>query len=298
MAHENEIEDLEEASRREGWPSAWPAAVAGDSRAAGGVDVRSRALARRALGFALDSAVSREQAAPLLVQLAGADTRTLKLARAWIVRAASPGPIAAAAIGTLSLALRQVGTDGAVRLVVLGRPGAGKGTQCIDLARRLGIPRFSTGELLREVFTQQTCFGAKVQAHMNRGSLVPDRLVLRILAGRLAESGVTGRGFLLDGFPRTVEQAEKLDTLIAPKAIDAVIELAVRAETVIERLRLRARDDDTEATVARRLAEYDRNTVPVLAWYAARTPLLRVDGDRPADWVAMELRQRVDAIRT
>jgi adenylate kinase len=279
MGHHNRIENLEVASRA-------PRGM-----------TRSEALARRALAFALDSTITREQAAARLVLLAGAHARTLELARARTVRASSAGPIADAAIGALGLALRQTGTDGPVRLVVLGRPGAGKGTQCVDLARRLAIPHFSTGDLLREVSAQATSFGTQVRAHIDRGHLVPDHLVLRILEARLAEPGATERGFLLDGFPRTVEQAETLDTFLTPSGIDAVIELAVPAETVIERLYRRERRDDTEAAVTRRLAEYYRNTVPVLDWYVGRTPLLRVDGDRPADRVAAELRQRVDAIR-
>jgi adenylate kinase len=184
-----------------------------------------------------------------------------------------------------------------VRLVVLGRPGAGKGTQCDDLARRLGIPHLSTGDLLREVSTEATLLGTQVQACMNRGGLVPDDLVLRLLQSRLAEPNAMERGFLLDGFPRTVAQAETLDIFLAPSGIDAIIELAVRAETVIERLRLRARRDDTDEAVMRRLEEYERNTVPVLAWYSARAPVLRVDGEHPADRVATEFAQNIDAIR-
>jgi adenylate kinase family enzyme len=97
------------------------------------------------------------------------------------------------------------------------------------------------------------------------------------------------------GYPRTVERAEALDTFLAPRGIDIVIELVVGAETVMERLGLRARRHDTEAAVTSRLELYDHNTVPILSWHEARTSLLRVDGDRRADRVAAELRRRVDA---
>jgi len=97
------------------------------------------------------------------------------------------------------------------------------------------------------------------------------------------------------GYPRTVERAEALDTFLAPRGIDVVIELVVGAETVMERLGLRARRHDTEAAVTSRLELYDNNTVPILSWHEARTNLLRVDADRRADRVAAELRRRVDA---
>jgi adenylate kinase len=133
---------------------------------------------------------------------------------------------------------------------------------------------------------------------MNRGLLVPDHLVLRLLLARLAQPDVMKRGFLLDGFPRTVEQAETLDTVLAPRGVDAVIELEVGAETGMERLGLRGRHDDTQLAVTSRLERYDHDTVPVLAWYTARTKVLRVDGDGNADRIAAELRRRVDAIRS
>lgn len=258
---------------------------------------RSEVLARRALGFALDPTVTSHQAAARLVELAGAHAPALELARARILRACLTGPISEAAAHALRLALCQTGTDGAARLVVIGRPGAGKGTQCALLAQHLGIPHVSTGDLLRELSIQETPFGSQAQVFMNRGHLVPDHLVLRLLEARLAQPDIAERGFLLDGFPRTVEQAETLDTLLAPRGVDAVIELVVGAETVMERLGIRARRDDTEAAVTRRLEQHDHNSVPVLAWYEARTALLRVDGDRPADRVAAELRHCVDAIR-
>ena len=296
MRDHDQIENLKDASRSEGWREESRAAPPGDTLASRGM-TRSEVLARRALAFALAPTVSSDQAATRLVELAGAHVPTLELARARILRSCSGGSISEAAAHALRLALCRTGTYGAVRLVVIGRPGAGKGTQCASLAQHLGIPHVSTGDLLRELSTQEAPFGSQAQVFMNSGHLVPDHLVLRLLEARLAQPDAIERGFVLDGFPRTVEQAEMLDTLLAPRGVDAVIELSVRAETIIERLGRRARSDDTEAAVTRRLEQYDHNTVPVLAWYEARTALLRVDGDRPADRVAAELRYRVDAIR-
>ncbi len=287
---------LYEVSSSDDQPDEAPAAAARDTMASPATP-RSEVLARRALGFALDPTVTATQAAARLVELAGAHAPTLELARARILRACSTGPVGQAAAEALQLALCQTGTDGTVRLVVIGRPGAGKGTQCAPLAEYLGIPHLSTGDLLRELSTQETSFASQAQAFMNRGQLVPDYLVLRLLEERLARPDVLERGFLLDGFPRTVGQAEMLDTILTPRGIDVVIELVVGAETVTQRLGIRARRDDTEAAVTRRLEQFDHDTVPVLAWYAARTVLLRVDGDRPADHVAAELRHRVDTIR-
>jgi adenylate kinase len=258
---------------------------------------RSEALARRALAFAMDPTVSRDLAAARLIQLAGDHARALELARVRILRSGPTGPIAEAAVAALRFAFCNAETSDGVRIVVLGRPGAGKGTQCALLARYLGIPHLSTGEFLRDGSTHETPFGARVQAYMNRGHLVPDHLVVRLLEARLAQTDATERGFLLDGFPRTIEQAETLETLLAPGGIDAIIELTVGAETVKERLALRARRDDTETAVAQRLEQYDQNTVPVLTWYETRTSLLRVDGDRPTDWVSAELRHQVHALR-
>jgi adenylate kinase len=258
---------------------------------------RSEALARRSLAFALDPTLSTDQAAARLVLLAGGQTRTLDLARARIQRAAPSGPIAEAAVAALQFASRNTQTEATVRIIVLGRPGAGKGTQCAPLARHLGIPHLSTGDLLRDVSTHETPFGVRVQTYMKTGHLVPDHLVLRLLEERLAQPDATERGFVLDGYPRTIEQAKALDTLLAPSGIDAVIELAVGAETIKERLGLRARLDDTEAAVIRRLEQYDDITVPLLAWYEKRTTLVRVDGDRPTDRVSAELHHQVHAFR-
>ncbi|HEY3723754.1 MAG TPA: nucleoside monophosphate kinase [Acidimicrobiia bacterium] len=257
---------------------------------------RSEQLARRALRFALDPAVSRETAADRLIHLADGQAPTLELARAQILRAPWSGPTATAALGALQLSLRHLRGDRTLRLVILGPPGAGKGTQAPWLARHLGVPHISTGDLLREQATADTELGARIQATIESGRLVPDDLVLRTLETRLAEPDAMQRGYLLDGFPRTVEQARTVATFIAPATVDVVIALAVGPETVARRLALRGRADDTRSAVRTRLERYDCETVPALDWYEEAGLLLQVDGDRPPDRVREDLCRRIDGL--
>ena len=129
---------------------------------------------------------------------------------------------------------------------------------------------------------------------MERGRLVPDSLVLEILARRFGAEDVRTRGFVLDGFPRTIDQAVALDALLGPRRIELVVELVVRAECARERLRLRGRPGDTDEAVRRRIAEFEHQTAPVLYWYRSRAETWSIDGDRSGDHVTGELTERVD----
>jgi adenylate kinase len=177
------------------------------------------------------------------------------------------------------------------QLVMLGPPGAGKGTQSRRLARRFGVVHVSTGDLLRT----GPNVNAQARPYMERGELVPNAVILDLLAARLAEDDAQQRGFVLDGFPRTVEQARMLDALIAPGRIDRVIELVVDAGTARPRLHQRGRDDDTPATIERRFAHYERETRAISCWYDARHLLLRVDGRHAVDTVTAWLFRHLDA---
>jgi len=202
------------------------------------------------------------------------------------------------------------------RILVLGRPGSGKGTQCARIAARFGIPHISTGDLFRETVARDTPLGRVVRAYMDAGDLVPDDLVLDVVADRLGPDGAA-LGFVLDGFPRSIPQAEQLADLLDPFALDLALDLVVPADVARLRLTTRlvcgdcgrsvgggaigacgdcggsveARADDDASTVARRLAVYDRTTAPLSDWLDRRELLIRIDGiGRPAEVAA-----RIDA---
>jgi adenylate kinase len=184
-----------------------------------------------------------------------------------------------------------------MRLLFVGPPGSGKGTQCEVLSQRLGTPHISTGDLLREAVKAGGIAGRRAQHFMGAGRLVPDRLVLRILEGRLAKPDAQEHGYLLDGFPRTIAQARAFETLPGARGFDAVVELALPRSVVLDRLAARGRTDDTQHSVPRRLEIYERVTVPMIAWCAARYPLIEVKGDRPVEVVTSDILQRLDALR-
>jgi adenylate kinase len=171
------------------------------------------------------------------------------------------------------------------RLVLVGPPGAGKGTQAIALSRKLSVPHISTGDLFRAHVAQQTPLGEEAKRYLDSGDLVPDTVTNEMVRERLAESDVEP-GFLLDGFPRNTKQAEVLDQILAEHgaALDAVIQLAVPEDVVVGRLLSRGRSDDTEEVIRRRQQIYVSETAPLLDYYASI--LLAVDGVGDVDEVS------------
>lgn len=173
-----------------------------------------------------------------------------------------------------------------MRIILLGPPGAGKGTQAETLAERHGICKLSTGDMLRAAVAAETPIGLKAKSIMDRGDLVPDEVVVQIVSERLDEPDCA-RGFILDGFPRTVAQAEALERLLGEKniALDAVIELKVDESALLARVEKRAsesgeavRSDDNAEALKNRLAVYREQTAPLVAFYEARGLLRTVDG--------------------
>jgi adenylate kinase len=174
-----------------------------------------------------------------------------------------------------------------VRLVLLGPPGAGKGTQAEIIAGQLGVPAISTGDIFRANVSGQTELGKKAKAYMDAGELVPDEITVAMVRQRIVEPDANG-GFLLDGFPRTIPQAEQLRDTLAElgTALDRVLELVVDEEELVRRLSGRRmlvdgewvqRDDDKPETVRRRLQVYREQTAPVSGFYEQAGLLSRID---------------------
>jgi adenylate kinase len=171
-------------------------------------------------------------------------------------------------------------------VVVAGRPGSGKGTQCARIATGLRVAHFSLGDALREEIDRCTPLGHEVQAFLEAGQLVPDRCVFELIGARLARQRAPV--VLLDGFPRTVKQAEALERS-EPGAVVLAVLLAVPLATVLERLRSRGRADDREHVLRERLASFDRDTTPMLAWYGKRGSLVTIDANQPQSDVTSAL---------
>ncbi|MGA2056057.1 MAG: adenylate kinase [Bradyrhizobium sp.] len=194
-----------------------------------------------------------------------------------------------------------------MRLILLGPPGSGKGTQAQRLIRRYGIVQLSTGEMLRAAVAAQTPVGLKAKDIMASGGLVPDEIVIGIISDRLDQPDAT-KGFILDGFPRTVPQAEALDALLKRKhlKLDAVIELRVNESALLERVENRAaetrargeevRVDDTPEVLIKRLASYRTLTEPLIHYYSERRKLLTVDGMMTIEHVTHEIDRILAAI--
>jgi adenylate kinase len=194
-----------------------------------------------------------------------------------------------------------------MRLILLGPPGSGKGTQAQRLVQRHGIIQLSTGELLRAAVAAQTPVGLKAKDIMASGGLVPDEIVVGIISERLDQPDAA-KGFILDGFPRTVPQAEALDELLKKKhmRLDAVIELRVNESALLQRVEnrvaeMRARGeqvrvDDTPEVLTRRLASYRSLTEPLIHYYSERRKLLTVDGMMTIEHVAREINRILTAI--
>ncbi len=184
-----------------------------------------------------------------------------------------------------------------MRLILLGPPGAGKGTQAARLAQRLGVPQLSTGDMLRAAVAAATPIGLKAKAVMDSGALVSDDIVIGIINDRISEPDAKN-GFILDGFPRTLAQARELEDMLTAKGLklDVAIELTVDAAKLVERIVKRAaeartaglpvrKDDDPEVLKSRLLA-YERDTAAVTPFYRERGLLHEVDGMAPIDKVA------------
>jgi adenylate kinase len=187
-----------------------------------------------------------------------------------------------------------------MRLVILGPPGAGKGTQATKFATRLGIPQLSTGDMLREAVAWRSTSGLRAKHFMDRGDLVPDEVVVSVVINRIDHSDAAN-GFILDGFPRTVTQAEALDQELATRGIklDAVLELEVDENALLDRIRGRAqqaanngeriRSDDNPEVFKTRLDVYRAQTAPVTEYYRSQGLLDTVDGLQSIDVVTEEL---------
>jgi len=183
----------------------------------------------------------------------------------------------------------------ALHLVILGRQGSGKGTQCLRLVEHYGTLHVSTGDMLRAAVADGTDLGKKAEAIMNAGGLVSDDVMVGIVAERLAKPDIKRHGVLLDGFPRTVVQAEALDRIVGKHGIDAAINLDVPVSIVTERMLSRGRTDDTPEAIARRLSLYDEQTAPLIDWFEDRGVLVTVDGLGSEDQVFDRLRAAIDA---
>jgi adenylate kinase len=179
-----------------------------------------------------------------------------------------------------------------VRLVVFGRQGAGKGTQCERLSAHYGAPHISTGDMLREAVAEGTDFGRKAQEYMDAGKLLPDDIMLGIIEDRLAKPDVVEHGFLLDGFPRTLGQAKALIDLTA---IDRAVNIEVPEDLVMERMLARKRRDDTPEAIATRLEAYRTDTVPAVEHFDSMGLLTTVDGVGEMDEVSERLYAAIDA---
>ncbi len=194
-----------------------------------------------------------------------------------------------------------------MRLILLGPPGAGKGTQSARLVKRYGIPQLSTGDMLRAAVAAGTPIGRKAKAIMDGGNLVPDEVVIGIVAERIDESDAQ-RGFILDGFPRTIAQADALADMLAAKGLklDAVIELKVDQSKLVERIAKRAaetvaaggtvRKDDDPDVFKTRLAAYNRDTAVVSPYYRARGMLTEIDGMQSIDDVTAAIENTLERL--
>jgi adenylate kinase len=187
------------------------------------------------------------------------------------------------------------------RLLIVGPPGAGKGTQAARLAERFGIPAIATGDIFRENIKNQTPLGVEVKAIVDAGDYVPDSLTNALITSRLTEDDAA-EGFLLDGYPRTTEQIAFLDGLLAERGqgLDAVIQLVADQDEVVARLLRRAaeqgRTDDTEETIRHRQEVYARETAPLIPVFRERGILVEVDGlgdiDEVSERIASALAER------
>jgi adenylate kinase len=208
--------------------------------------------------------------------------------------------------------------------VVLGKQGAGKGTQAVRLSRHYAVPHISTGDMFRAAVRSGSEFGAKARKFMDAGDLVPDDVVIGLVQERLNKEDARLRGFVLDGFPRTVQQADALDEILPDPGVELVVDLEVPTDVVLKRLASRRvcvecgtnyslerppsdpetcdvcggkvvqREDDTETAIRRRLELYEEQTAPLIAWYMGKDKLVTVDGVGEPDRVTTRLIRAID----
>lgn len=181
------------------------------------------------------------------------------------------------------------------KFIFLGPPGAGKGTQAALLAAEMNLAHISTGEILRAAVQEQTPLGQEAKAFMDRGELVPDTLVLGLVKERLASLNGSTAGWILDGFPRNINQAEALDDLLRDiqQQSDCAVNLDVPDEILIPRLLGRGRQDDTEAIVRTRLQVYRDQTAPLIDFYQNRQHLVSVNGNADVEDVTQRLKSAI-----
>lgn len=214
-----------------------------------------------------------------------------------------------------------------VRLVVLGKQGAGKGTQCVRLSHHYVVPHVSTGDMLRAAVKTGSELGLKVKEIMERGELLGDDIIMEMVAQRLSEPDARARGFILDGCPRTTNQAEALAALMDPGDLDVAIDIEVPTSQVLKRLAGRRvcidcgsnysvsspptvnwmcdvcggeviqREDDTEEAIKRRLELYERQTAPLIDWYSERAQLSKVNGVGSPDAVLRRIIRAIEERR-
>lgn len=178
---------------------------------------------------------------------------------------------------------------------MLGPPGAGKGTQAQTLADLWQVPHISTGEILRTAVAGQTNLGVKAQSYMERGELVPNELIIAMIQERLSQSDARA-GWILDGFPRNVVQANSLDSLLAEinQSYDCAVNLDVPDEILVTRMLGRGRQDDTEATIRRRLEVYREQTAPLISLYHDRHRLITINGNGEVADITAGIKRSVD----
>jgi adenylate kinase len=179
-----------------------------------------------------------------------------------------------------------------MRLLIMGPPGAGKGTQATVIAEKLGIPHISTGDLFRFNLSQGTPLGIEAKKFMDAGEYVPDSVTNDMVRDRLSHDDANA-GFLLDGYPRTVAQVEELDAMLGSEKLDTVLVLTANTDEVVARLLNRAheqgRADDTEDVIRRRLEVYEEQTAPLIDVYTSRGSLVTVDGLGTVDEVSARI---------
>jgi adenylate kinase len=187
-----------------------------------------------------------------------------------------------------------------MKLLLIGPPGAGKGTQASKLSEVFGIPAISTGDIFRANVKNETPLGLEAKSYMDKGAYVPDELTNKLVRDRL-QNPDCAEGFLLDGYPRTADQVEELDSILKEtnSSLDAVIQLTADTNEVVRRLAKRAieqgRSDDTEDVIRNRLAVYEKETAPLISVYASRGLLIKVDGLGEIDDVTSRITEALNA---